>query len=360
MPWIRSGDNAATYPALMRTAGDRRADERTVNEVAGFVFRCAFQSGAHMTDYVIDAGTAYMIGGARTDELLRLCVKSGLFEATTDRGMRSWKLLEDPEFIHIRLRKEVEWERQQRNDTRDPALKVPVLRRDGDQCRWCGVVVQWRGRTTKRTGTLDHLEPGQPGTPATMVVACKGCNSARQDNPQWQDDHPLRAAPAAPLYGPLTAEYLTDNGYPTEATTGAQVAQQQAQTRRASADPAPSGVRPASPSSDAVARATFAKLQQLRTRPASADPAPSGVRPASPVSDASAQPATVPPEVAQESGDKSPPGSDRTTPAGSGRDGSGSGVGEVGLGEGSGVGERRGRRGRRGSGSSRQQQGGQA
>lgn len=325
MPWIRSGDNAATYPALMRTAGDRRADERTVNEVAGFVFRCAFQSGAHMTDYVIDAGTAYMIGGARTDELLRLCVKSGLFEATTDRGMRSWKLLEDPEFIHIRLRKEVEWERQQRNDTRDPALKVPVLRRDGDQCRWCGVVVQWRGRTTKRTGTLDHLEPGQPGTPATMVVACKGCNSARQDNPQWQDDHPLRAAPAAPLYGPLTAEYLTDNGYPTEATTGAQVAQQQAQTRRASADPAPSGVRPASP-----------------------------------VSDASAQPATVPPEVAQESGDKSPPGSDRTTPAGSGRDGSGSGVGEVGLGEGSGVGERRGRRGRRGSGSSRQQQGGQA
>ena len=78
MPWTRTGDNAATYPRLMQVAGGRGADERTVNEVAGWLFRCAFQSAAHMTDYVIDAGTAWMLGGARTDDLVRLAVKTGL------------------------------------------------------------------------------------------------------------------------------------------------------------------------------------------------------------------------------------------------------------------------------------------
>lgn len=320
MPWIRSGDNAATYPPLMMIAGMKGADERTVNEAAGFVFRCAFQSGAHMTDYRVDVGTAYMIGGARTDELVRLCVRAGLLEQVTEKGLRYWKLVEDPEFIHIRLRKEVEWERQQRNDTRDPGLRAPVLLRDGDQCRWCAKRVEWRGRTTNRTGTLDHLHPGQPGTVETMVVACKACNSARQANAQWEADHPLRPAPPAPLYGRWTAEYLTENGYPTEPNIGPSDATQQPQARPSGADTAPERVRPATTASDG--RAT------------------------------SAGPDGPPPEKYPE---KSKGRSDRTSSAGSGL--AGSGVGSSGVGSGSGHGgsdsgppaPARRRRGRRGS-----------
>ncbi len=245
------GDNAATYPKLMATAGSRGADERTVNEVAGWLFRSAFQSAAHMTDYSIDAGTAYMLGGSRTDELVRLCVRAGLLEEFKVAGVRSFKLIEDPEFIHIRLRKEVEWERQQRNDTRDPRLRVPVLLRDGDQCRYCAVVVMWRGKTSNRSGSIDHRVPGEPGTVDTMVVACMRCNSARTDNPQWDDDHPLLPPPRTPVYSKFTVAYLATNGQHVQENLSGH---EHALTRTPGADPAPlTGVRPATASSAELA-----------------------------------------------------------------------------------------------------------
>lgn len=293
MPWTRSGDNAATYPALMQLQGTRGADTRTLNEVFGFVWRCSCQSAAHLTDYVVDAGTAEMIGGARTAELVKLAVRAGVFTPRTVNGIRSWVLLQDPDFIHIQLAEEVMWGRQQRNDSRDPRLRVPVLRRDGDNCRWCGVLVQWRGKRTNRSGTLDHLNPGEPGTPETMIVACLGCNSGRGDNrAMWDDNHTLRAAPTDPRYGKTTAGYLTDHGYP----TAPNVSSDAPAAMPAGADPAPQRVRPATPST-----------------PGQALPPPRPQQPETwlPPRDGS------PPEVARESS----PEVDRTSPAGSGRDG---------------------------------------
>lgn len=308
MPWMRSGDDAATYPKLMATAGMPGADERTVNEVAGWLWRCATLSGAHTTDYFVNAGTSAMIGGSRTPVLERIARRARLIEPAVVAGVKGWKLIEDPEFIHLRLKAEIEWERQQRNDTRDPALKVPALLRDGDTCRWCGVLVQWRGRTTNRTGTLDHLMPGQPGTPTTMVVACKRCNSARKDNPQWDDDHPLRPAPTSPLYGAVTAAYLTEHGYPTEQNL---TSDQQRPAPAPGADTAP----------------------------------PTGVRSATAAHGDVAQGAAGAPE---ESAGNSIGQADRSTPAGSGKDGSATGWGGGGSGPPPNpAGRRRGRRGGR-------------
>ena len=218
MPWMRTGDTAATYPALMALVADPSADERTVNEAFGWLTRCAILSAAHKTDYVIDVGTAYMIGGARAQELIRLCIGAGLLTSTTtSAGLPAYKLIADPEFIHMRLREEIEWERTQRSDCRNPDLTVPVRRRDGDQCRWCGVVVLWRGKTSNRSGTLDHLQPGKPAIVDTLVVACRGCNSARSRNPEsWDDNHRLLPPPVAPMYGKWTAEHLSKNGWVTD------------------------------------------------------------------------------------------------------------------------------------------------
>lgn len=303
MPWTRSGDNAATYPALMQLQGHRDADERTVNEVFGFLMRCAFQSAAHMTDYVLDSGTAYMIGGARTDTLVRLCVSAKVLTPTKINGLKAWRLIADPEFIHIRLRSEVEWERQQRNDTRKPEITVPVRRRDGDNCRWCGVLVQWRGQRTNRTATLDHLVPGEAGTVETMVVACWGCNSGRKNNAElWDDNHTLRPAPAHPNYGQWTAKHLTDNGYPTTPTLHSDDA-----PAGDDADPAPQRVRPAAPDTQATAlTAAQAPLPSSVSDPQRPE---TWTRPG----------ARVGPRVARES----TPEDDETTLAGPGRDGSG-------------------------------------
>lgn len=224
MPWTKVGDSAATYPRLMQTAGLAGADERTVNEVAGWLWRCAFQSAAHMTDYVIDLGTAYMLGGSRTEELIRLCTRTGLLKERNVNGMRHFELVADPEFINIRLKQEVEWERQQNRDTKNHELRVPILLRDGDQCRYCGKVVAWRGRTTNRSGSLDHRAPGAAGTVETMVVACVGCNSARGrvGADEWEKSHPLLPPPRTPLYGTVTAKYLAEHGHFVEANLAPQ------------------------------------------------------------------------------------------------------------------------------------------
>lgn len=328
MPWARFGDNAATYPALLDLAGDPDADERTVNEVLGFLARCATLSAAHLTDYVVDFGTAQMVGGSRTRDLIRLCESTGLMEAApTPSGRAGWRIVQDPDFIHLRLREEIEHTRQRARDTSDIRLKVPVLLRDGDQCRWCGVLTMWRGRTSNRTGTLDHLKPGEPGTVETLVVACRGCNSARGGNTElWDDNHELRPVPKRPCFGKATAKLLTDNGWPTEPN----VHSDDESAPKAAAGTAPtSGVRPAAPKANRPALTT--------DRPKAPPAAPTEAAPAKPVQKLPRN------EVPRSSGMSFP---------GSGRDGSGSESGHQGSGEppGSGVpsGGRRNRRGKRG------------
>ncbi len=336
MPWVRLGDSAATYPPLMSLAADPAADERTVNEATGWLLRCAFQSGAHLTDYVIDLGTAYMLGGARTDELVRMCVAAGLLtETVTSSGFRAWKLVADPEFVHLRLREEIEWERQQRRDTRDPHLTVPVRLRDGDQCRWCGVLVQWRGKRTARTGSVDHLDPGKAGTVATLVVACTGCNGARKNNAElWADNHSLRPVPKAPRYGRWTAEFLAANGYPVQQNVHSD------------------DERPASQAGTSQRTASQAEDAPLRDdRPA--DPAGDGDRPPTAAGDGkTGSPITMPPGTRPELSSELVPEPVRTGKPGSGREGTdiGSGRSRDGPGsgrDGSGSGRSRRRRPRR-------------
>lgn len=217
MSWVRLGDTSATYPPLLRIAADASADDRLVNEVAGFVFRAACLSGAHLTDYVLDLGTLYMLGGGRTSVLLEVCRRAGLLQEVDGVG---FKLVADPEFVHIRLKQEIEWERQQRKDTRDPGLLVPVRYRDGDNCRWCGIQVEWLGRKTARSAELDHLNPGEAGTTDTMVVACRACNRQRSGNREsWDDTHKLLPVPSAPNYGACTAKFLSQNGFAIQQNT---------------------------------------------------------------------------------------------------------------------------------------------
>ena len=243
MPWARGGDTSATHPTVMRVVGVPGADERSVNEVSGFFFRLATQSAAHLTDYVVDVGTVQMIGGPNTAALLKQCTRVGLLTKVRVDGLVAYKLLDDPEFIHIRLSSEVEWERQQRADTSDLRLTVPVRLRDGDRCRYCGVPVQWRGRTTTRKATYDHLEPGQPATVATLVVACKGCNSELRDQ-GGEERETLQPPPAEPFYSELTAAWLTKNGRPTAPTVAPRPGSQPDTAN--SSTPSPNGQRPGS------------------------------------------------------------------------------------------------------------------
>lgn len=224
MSWVRHGDESDTDPRLMAVMGLPGADNRSPNEVHGFISRCAAYSAKHKTDYVIDLGAAVLYANGNHEQLIALSVGAGLMEWADIEGVRKLRIVEDPDYIHIRSKADTEWDNQRSRDNTDPNLKGPVILRDGDQCRWCGKEVVWPGKVSNRKATLDHLHPGEPGTVDTLVVACLTCNTSRQDDDtgSWDQYHQLRPVPEHPHYGRWTLKYLQERGLlPTPSDAGA-------------------------------------------------------------------------------------------------------------------------------------------
>ncbi|MGY4845486.1 hypothetical protein ACW9PK_12190 [Kocuria sp. MNB10] len=194
------------------------ADDRSKIEVFGFVTLCATVGAQHLTDYVITRATAADVAGSmeRADLLLEQATFAGYLEPVIEvvRGHERarWRIVEDPEFIHMRTAEEVEWERRRKRDNSNPALTIPVRLRDGDACRYCGQVVKFRARTGRLAGTYDHRSPGRGAeTPDDLVVACTRCNSGRKNNPHAEREYPLLPVPDRPYYSLDTVEYIKNS-----------------------------------------------------------------------------------------------------------------------------------------------------
>ncbi|WP_431695576.1 hypothetical protein [Kocuria rhizophila] len=220
MPWLRVGDSAATNPIVAEVREHPDADDRTKLEVFGFVTLCATVGAQHLTDYVVSRATAADVAGSmeRADRLLEQATFAGYLEPVTEivRGQERarWRIVEDPEFIHMRTQEEVEWERRRKRDNSNPALTIPVRLRDGDACRYCGQVVRFRARTGRLAGTYDHRNPGRGAeTPDDLVVACTRCNSGRKNNPHAERDYPLLPVPEKPYYSLDTVEFIKNSDW---------------------------------------------------------------------------------------------------------------------------------------------------
>lgn len=216
MPFQLKDDRAALYPKIMaaRAVPGYERDDRIVNELSGFIGRLYDSDAAFTVDHVIDMGTVEVIGNPkRFRKLVELAVRLDLLEETVDvRGLNAVALVTDENYISVRTADEISWRDRQRDDTRNPGLAGPVRRRDGDNCRYCGVPVAWTGKKSPRSGTLDHWRPKEPGSFETLVVACTKCNSGLRDLAGEQREQ-LQQPPAAPRYGVVTAKYLAENGY---------------------------------------------------------------------------------------------------------------------------------------------------
>ena len=325
MPWLKTSDQAGTHPRVLGVAGLPGADARTVNEVFGFVSRLATLAAGHMTDYHLDVGTIAMVAGpTEVQRLLKLSRRAGLMEPVPETTPAQWRIVEDPELLHMRSAEEVTWDRQRKRDLANKDLTAYVRHRDGDACRYCQRTVNWRDRKSARGGTYDHVIPGRAATRDTLVVACFGCNRQRGANPTLQPGPP----PERPLWGPDTRTFLEAQGYEVEghrAPGGPRSAERA--TRTVEHDPETSSQGATPPET-----------------PCTPDPAALSARPgASATSAWDTAPGSPPPFM------DLPDSADPRSPArdGSGRDGSGqvrSGGGE------GGARRRRGRRSRRGGG----------
>lgn len=179
MAWLKAGDTAAMDERVLGVAELADADERSVNEVFGFVMRLFLQAAQQGTDYRVSMGTA-MVLSPRHQALLDQAARAGLLSLGEEDGRKVIQLVADAEFMHMRSREEIAWENERKADTSDVSLVIPVRVRDGDACRYCGNVVSFGMRKGNRAGTYDHLVPGQRARGIhELVVACKGCNSGR-------------------------------------------------------------------------------------------------------------------------------------------------------------------------------------
>lgn len=81
-------DTAATAPALLSVGAMRGADDRTVNEITGFLVRAAALGCRHNRAPLVDMPTLELLGGARTAGLVRMALRAGLLTrySTPDGG----------------------------------------------------------------------------------------------------------------------------------------------------------------------------------------------------------------------------------------------------------------------------------
>ena len=221
MPWLKVSDTAAQHRIVWRALEIPGASMQSMWSLFGQVLALAVEAAAFKTDYIIERGSVLKFTG--TPEAAEKFIADAMFcgyltdQVPLDDGRIAYKLVEDEDLFHMRLREEIDWENRRRNDTRNGALIVPIRARDGDACRWCGNVVYWGNQKGGRGATYDHLNPGVPAeTPEDMVVACRSCNSSRKDNAGWAVD--LLPAPKTPYFSAKSAAWLTENGVPTKAS----------------------------------------------------------------------------------------------------------------------------------------------
>ena len=221
MPWLKVSDTAAQHRIVWRALEIPGASMQSMWSLFGQVLALAVEAAAFKTDYIIERGSVLKFTG--TPEAAERFIADAMFcgyltgEVPLDDGRIAYRLIEDEDLFHMRLREEIDWENRRRNDTRKTSLIVPIRARDGDACRWCGHVVWWGDRKGGRGATYDHLNPGVPAeTPDDMVVACRSCNSSRKDNAGWAVD--LLPAPVKPYFSAKSAAWLTENGVPTKAS----------------------------------------------------------------------------------------------------------------------------------------------
>jgi hypothetical protein len=93
---------------------------------------------------------------------------------------------------------------------RNQDLKQAIRARDADQCRYCGVTVQWGKGRARNSGTYDHVDPEGDNSLENLVVACCACNSAKRRNTPAEmgmvlRDPPTSQSPPGPRNGSRNA-----------------------------------------------------------------------------------------------------------------------------------------------------------
>jgi len=252
MAWLRVSDSAGNNPIVLAPLLTDPAELPPMdayawcNSLMGLVMRCATSAAGYGRNYYVSDATIASYAGPQWRAAAEAAQRAGYW-TPTERG---WLLVDDPDhMLHIRTGEEIDWERARRVDAANPKLVIPVRQRDGDGCRYCGLIVRWGDNRSARGATYDHRIPGrQAETPEDLRVACRSCNTHRGNDPNADEHPPPRPVPAAPFYGPETARFLRERGFEVPISTRAPE-RPGGQPDTAPRDPASGGIPRSDPAS---------------------------------------------------------------------------------------------------------------
>lgn len=97
-------------------------------------------------------------------------------------------------------REENDVNRAKGRELKDKALKAAVRARDGDRCRYCGKAVNMADHRSAAGGTFDHVDPLVAAGAENLVLACRGCNSAKKNRTPEQAGLRLLPLPGHPAH----------------------------------------------------------------------------------------------------------------------------------------------------------------
>ncbi|WP_313546454.1 hypothetical protein [Corynebacterium sp.] len=212
MSWLRVGDTFNSQPEFMRAQelAVEREDAALPVLIKGWTMDLFTYSAQQFTDYYVTYGALVdRIGLIYAKQALDDLLAVGILTDVSTDSERKYKLVERESFIHLIKSTDKKMDAKRKRDRNKGTLQVPVLLRDGDQCRYCGIEVNWDDRRGDEGGTFDHREPEEETTPENYCVACRGCNKLRFElGPEADLELPMLDVPDEPIYGKSTRKQL--------------------------------------------------------------------------------------------------------------------------------------------------------
>lgn len=170
MPWARVDDGFHGHPKVRRTS----------LAALGLWVRALSYVAHYETDGAIDEDTMLSLSSSRRGvrKLMDELLETGLLDRADDGGLRIHDYLDyNPSREEVSARRQSDVRRQAL--LRDPMLRAAIRERDAGRCRYCDRIVNWKDRRSPLGGSYDHVDPHGPNTMENLVVACRGCNSAK-------------------------------------------------------------------------------------------------------------------------------------------------------------------------------------
>ncbi len=170
MTWVKLDDLFAEHP---KVAG--LSDKAFRMHVS-----CLLWSARYLTDGRIPNSMKRGSGMLHPAKAVAELEAAGLWNRDGDDWVINDYLEYNPPRTEVLASREIARRRSAMNA--NPKLARAIKERDGNNCRYCGVHVNWRDRKSSSGGTYDHVVPVSQGGDESLdnlVVACRDCNGRK-------------------------------------------------------------------------------------------------------------------------------------------------------------------------------------